>query len=63
MVSKTQCDSFLWRQQSYGDERVTFNMELKLTTPRGLYIIALGLTVLVEIVLGAIEVAMYFGLI
>lgn len=38
-------------------------MELELTTPRGLYIILLGLTVLLEIVFGAIEAAMYFGLV
>lgn len=36
-------------------------MELNLTTPKGLYFIALGLTVLVEVVIGAIEVAQYFG--
>lgn len=36
-------------------------MELKLTTPKGLYFIALGLSVLVEVVVGAIEVAHYFG--
>lgn len=36
-------------------------MEFKLTTPKGLYFILLGLTVLLEIVVGAIEVAKYFG--
>lgn len=37
-----------------------FAMELKLTTPRGLYFVLLGLTVLIEIVVGAIESAKYF---
>lgn len=37
-------------------------MELNLTTPRGLYTISLGLTVAAEIVVGAIELAMYFGI-
>lgn len=50
-------------QQSYGPERRRLDMELKLTTPRGLYTILLGLTVLTEIVFAAIEAAMYFGLI
>lgn len=37
-------------------------MELKLTTPKGLYFLLLGLTLLIEVVLGAVEMAMYFGL-
>lgn len=36
-------------------------MELSLTTPRGLYYLVLGITVLTEVVVGAIEVAAYFG--
>lgn len=37
-------------------------MEFKLTTPMGLYFILLGLTLLIEIVLGAIAAAQYFGI-
>lgn len=37
-------------------------MEFKLTTPRGLYFMLLGVTVLIEVVVGAVEVALYFGI-
>lgn len=38
-------------------------MEFKLTTPTGLYNLFLVFMVLIEVVLGAVELAMYFGLI
>lgn len=37
-------------------------MELKLTTPKGLYFLLLWFTILLEVVVAAIEATMYFGL-
>lgn len=38
-------------------------VEFRLTTPRGLYNVLLVLLVAVEVVVGAVEVAIYLGLI
>lgn len=37
------------------------DMELSLTEPRGLYFVVLWFTVLIEVVVGGIEIAKYLG--
>lgn len=48
--------------RNYGANSGKYDMELKLTTPRGLYFLLLIVVLLIEVVVGAIEVARYVGL-
>lgn len=50
------------RQQSYRSRSRTAGMELQLTSPRGLYYLLLVALVSIEIIVGGIEIAQYFGL-